>query len=82
VAAPGAGTHHNPRTAVSSYSRAKARPDKQMLTLARHEAKEAKEEPSHVETEPWRVHDLRRTLATGMQRLGVRFRSDRSYPEP
>ena len=22
---------------------------------------------------PWRVHDLRRTLATGMQRLGVRF---------
>lgn len=24
-------------------------------------------------TEPWRVHDLRRTLATGLQRLGVRF---------
>jgi integrase len=23
--------------------------------------------------EPWRVHDLRRTLATGLQRLGVRF---------
>jgi integrase len=22
---------------------------------------------------PWRLHDLRRTLATGMQRLGVRF---------
>lgn len=23
--------------------------------------------------QPWRVHDLRRTLATGLQRLGVRF---------
>ena len=23
--------------------------------------------------EPWRLHDLRRTLATGLQRLGVRF---------
>ena len=23
--------------------------------------------------EPWRLHDLRRTLATGFQRLGVRF---------
>lgn len=22
---------------------------------------------------PWRLHDLRRTLATGFQRLGVRF---------
>jgi hypothetical protein len=22
---------------------------------------------------PWRVHDLRRTAATGLQRLGVRF---------
>ena len=23
--------------------------------------------------EPWRIHDLRRTMATGFQRLGVRF---------
>jgi hypothetical protein len=23
--------------------------------------------------EPWRLHDLRRTVATGLQRLGVRF---------
>lgn len=23
--------------------------------------------------EPWRIHDLRRTLATGLQRLGTRF---------
>jgi integrase len=60
-------------TAVSGYSRAKARLDKQMLTLAREEAKEAGEDPNLVELEPWRLHDLRRTLATGMQRLGIRF---------
>ena len=23
--------------------------------------------------EPWRVHDIRRTVATGLQRLGIRF---------
>lgn len=29
--------------------------------------------PDPPEFKPWRVHDLRRTLATGMQQLGVRF---------
>jgi integrase len=61
------------KTAVSGYSRGKARLDKQMLTLACKEAKEADEDPKHVTIEPWRVHDFRRTLATGLQRLGVRF---------
>lgn len=56
-------------TAVSGYSRGKARLDKAMLTLARQEA----EGNEPVEIGPWRVHDLRRTLATGLQRLGVRF---------
>ncbi len=56
-------------TSVSGYSRAKTRLDKQILDLARDEAGD----PEQVEIEPWRVHDLRRTLATGMQRLGVRF---------
>ncbi|MEJ7777430.1 MAG: site-specific integrase [Sphingomicrobium sp.] len=60
-------------TPVSGYSRGKSRLDKQMLKIAREEAEEAKEDPDQVEIEPWRVHDLRRTLATGMQRLGVRF---------
>lgn len=60
-------------TAVSGYSRGKTRLDTQMLKLAREEAKQANDNPQHVEIEPWRVHDLRRTLATGMQRLGVRF---------
>jgi hypothetical protein len=44
-----------------------------MLALVRQEAEQANEDPDHIEIEPWRVHDLRRTLATGMQRLGVRF---------
>ncbi len=49
-------------TPVSGYSRAKARLDK-LVT------KRNKDEP----LTPWRLHDLRRTLATGLQRLGVRF---------
>ncbi len=60
-------------TAVSGYSNAKARLDAAMLDLARKEAEEAGEDPDHVEIEPWRVHDLRRTVATDFQRLGVRF---------
>jgi integrase len=35
--------------------------------------KEAGEGAQVREIEPWRIHDLRRTFATGMQRLGVRF---------
>lgn len=56
-------------TALSGFSRAKARLDADMLKLARDDAGEGVE----VELEPWRLHDARRTLATGMQRLGVRF---------
>ena len=29
--------------------------------------------PSAVEMQPWRLHDLRRSVATNMQQLGVRF---------
>ncbi|MDZ7895451.1 MAG: site-specific integrase [Sphingobium sp.] len=53
-------------TSVSGFSRAKARLDREASALA---AKE--KEP--VTISAWRLHDLRRTLATGMQRLGVRF---------
>jgi integrase len=53
-------------TSVSGYSRAKRRLDALIAKLA---AKE--DEP--ITVEPWRFHDLRRTLATGLQRLGVRF---------
>jgi integrase len=45
---------------ISGFSKAKKLLDAKI-------AKEGKELPD------WRVHDLRRTLATGLQRLGVRF---------
>jgi integrase len=61
------------KTPVSGYSKGKARLDAALMKLARAEAVEAGDDPEHVEIAPWRVHDLRRTFATGMQRLGVRF---------
>lgn len=60
-------------THVSGYSRAKARLDALMLAEARRDAAEAGDDPEAVELAPWRVHDARRTLATGLQRLGIRF---------
>lgn len=58
-------------TPVSGYSRAKARLDAAMAEIAAREAAARGDESAAIE--PWRTHDLRRTLATGMQRLGVRF---------
>jgi integrase len=52
-------------TPCSGHSKAKARLDGEVARLA---AEEGIPPPA-----PWRVHDLRRTLATGLQRLGVRF---------
>lgn len=49
-------------TAVSGFSRAKSRLDALI-----------KKANGDVALPDWRLHDLRRTLATGMQRLGVRF---------
>ena len=50
------------KTPVSGFSRAKAKLDAEIAKLNDKEP-----------LAPWRLHDLRRTLATGMQRLGVRF---------
>lgn len=57
-------------TSVSGYSRAKRRLDREIAELAKTDSEEGRDA---VEVAPWRIHDLRRTLATGMQRLGVRF---------
>jgi integrase len=51
--------------ALSCYSQAKTLLDAE---IAKALAKAGGEPMDH-----WRVHDLRRTLATGLQRLGVRF---------
>lgn len=53
------------KTPISGISKAKASLDS-AVTKAR--AKNKKEPLA-----PWRLHDLRRTMATGLQRLGVRF---------
>jgi integrase len=60
-------------TAISGYSRGKSRLDAKMLELARADALKAGDDPDSVRLSPWRLHDARRTIATAMQRLGVRF---------
>ena len=52
-------------TPSSGHSKAKARLDTAIAKLAKAEG--------IASPAPWRIHDLRRTLATGLQRLGVRF---------
>jgi integrase len=52
-------------TSISGYSRAKRRLDKAVLALTTR-----LELPT---PKPWRLHDLRRTLATGLQKQGVRL---------
>lgn len=49
------------RTPVSGFSKIKRRLDDQLVAALADRF------------EPWRIHDLRRTVATGLQRLGVRF---------
>jgi integrase len=61
------------KTTVSGFSRAKRRLDALMATLAAQDAIEAGRDSESVSVDPWRLHDARRTLATGLQRLGVRF---------
>jgi integrase len=57
-------------TAISGYSNAKERLDKFMLAVAREEAGERGLNPDEIEIPEWRLHDLRRTMASGMARLG------------
>jgi integrase len=58
-------------TLVSGFSRAKYRLDKAMLELARQEAATLGRGGKKVTIAPWRLHDLRRTVASGMARLRV-----------
>lgn len=52
-------------TPIAGYSKFKLRLDKAITKLAKAEGV-----PTPA---PWRLHDLRRTLATGLQRLGTRL---------
>ena len=62
---------HHGRDSISGYSNAKERLDATMLAIAREQAEVRGENPEDVKLEPWRLHDLRRTAASGMARLGV-----------
>lgn len=53
---------------ISGISKVKSRLDQAVAELIAKEAKDAGVEPPSLE--PWRIHDLRRTCATGLQRLG------------
>ncbi|PIO96577.1 tyrosine-type recombinase/integrase [Pleomorphomonas carboxyditropha] len=57
------------RTPISGFSRVKARLDALMLARARKET--ADDDAEEVKLPEWRIHDLRRTAATGMARLRV-----------
>ena len=52
----------NGKTAPSGFSKAKRRLDEYMTNVLGQNG-----------TSHWRTHDIRRTVATGLQRLGVRF---------
>ncbi len=56
-------------TPVSGFSKAKAAIDAEMLNIAKEEAVSKGLSPEDVKLEPWTLHDLRRTAASGMARL-------------
>lgn len=60
------------KTAISGFSKAKASLDKAIAKLLKGENEEATENEEETPSIPdWRLHDLRRTMASGMARLGV-----------
>ena len=61
----------NGTTPVSGFSKMKARLDCAMLATAQETAASAGCDPRDVAITPWRLHDLRRTCATGMAEIGV-----------
>ena len=61
----------NGRAPISGFSKGKTQLDAKMLELARKAALEAGGEPEKVSLEAWRLHDLRRTAASGMAALGI-----------
>jgi integrase len=60
-------------TSVSGWSRAKENLDALMVEGAQEIARERGEDVDEVGIASWRLHDLRRTVATGMERLGIRL---------
>jgi integrase len=60
------------KTPIAGFSRAKSKLDSEILKMRRNHAAEAEREPAKVKPLPaWTLHDLRRSCATGMARIGV-----------
>lgn len=57
------------KTPISGFSKAKKHLDKAITEVAREEAE--KRGGGSLAVEPWRIHDLRRTMASGTTKLGV-----------
>lgn len=55
---------------LSGFGHMKYRLDAFMLAELKKVAEERGDDPKRVKLEPWRLHDLRRTAATGMAALG------------
>lgn len=58
------------RVPISGWSKGKVALDRRMLEVAQKEAQERGLDPGEVGLGDWRLHDLRRTAASGMARLG------------
>ena len=58
-------------TPVSGWSRAKDAIDREMHAAARRCTRERGDDPDAVSIPHWTLHDLRRTAASGMARLGI-----------
>jgi hypothetical protein len=61
----------NGSTPISGFSKAKRRLDAAMLSSLNDQRRSEGRREGKLEA--WRIHDLRRTMATGLQRLGVRL---------
>jgi integrase len=62
----------NGETAISGWSRAKRRLDEEIGAARRAKARDLGRDASKVGQMPdWRIHDLRRSIATGLANLGV-----------
>ncbi len=59
---------------VSGFSHAKAAIDGAIMEALREAAKERGDDPTEVAPPPrWTVHDIRRTVATNLQKLGIKL---------
>lgn len=62
------------KTPVSGFSRAKGAVDKAIHEIQKEEAEARGDDPDKIEAPAaWVLHDLRRTVATNLQKLGVRL---------